>query len=95
MLSERPMADRQTVLIGTRTHTPPDSISSRLRLCVTHVTMTNWVYIGSSRVWKCTTPHPLSPVRPLRLCNKPLTPPLPANIKVLTLPRGLGGGACT
>ena len=24
--------DRQTVLIGTRTHTPPDSISSRLRL---------------------------------------------------------------
>ena len=25
-------SDRQTVLIGTRTHTHPDSISSRLRL---------------------------------------------------------------
>ena len=30
-------ADRQTVLIGTRTHTPPDSISSRLRRCITHL----------------------------------------------------------
>ena len=57
--------DRQ-FLIGTRTHTPPGSIASRLRLCVTHVTMTYWVYIGSSRVWKCTTPHPLSPGYPSR-----------------------------
>ena len=30
-------ADRQTVLIGTRTHTPPGSIASRLRLCISHV----------------------------------------------------------
>ena len=59
--------DRQTVLIGTRTHTPPDSISSRLRLCVSHVTTTYWDYIGSSRVWKGTTPHPLSPGDPWRL----------------------------
>ena len=32
--------DRQTVLIGARTHTHPDSISSRLRLCISHVTTT-------------------------------------------------------
>ena len=28
----------KTVLIGTRTYTHPDSISSRLRLCIPHVT---------------------------------------------------------
>ena len=42
--------DRQTVLIGTRTHTPPDSISSRLRLCVSHVT-------GRRRRVSCSDPR--------------------------------------
>ena len=68
---ERPLqtdrqTDRHTVLIGTRTHTHPGSIASRLRLCLSHVTTTYWDYIGSSRVWKCTTPHPLSPGYPSR-----------------------------
>ena len=68
--------DRQTVLIGTRTHTHPDSISSRLRLCISHVTTTYWDYIGSSRftgMEKYSTPHPLSPGDPwphVRLCSK-------------------------
>ena len=53
--------DRQTVLIGTRTHTPPDSISSRLRLCISHATRTYRDYISSSWMWKSTTPHPLGP----------------------------------
>ena len=61
------LSHRQTVLIGTRTHTPPDSISSRLRLCISHVTTTYWDYIGSTWVWKSTTPHPLSPGDPWRL----------------------------
>ena len=38
--------------------------ASRLRLCISHVTTTYWDYIGSSRVWKNTTPHPLSPGDP-------------------------------
>ena len=49
--------DRQTVLIGTRTHTPihthPDSISSRLRLCVSHVTTTRAVALAGR--WRAET----------------------------------------
>ena len=59
------LTDRQTVLIGTRTHTPPDSISSRLRLCVSHVTTTYWDYIGSSRVWKKYYASPAESRRPV------------------------------
>ena len=55
--------DRQ-FLIGTQTHTHPDSISSRLCLCVSHVTTTYWDYIAQHtgvliaqyrNVWQCVT----------------------------------------
>ena len=61
----RMKTDRQTVLIGTRTHTPPDSISSRLRLCISHATRTYRDYISSPWVWKRYNASPAEPRRPV------------------------------